>query len=54
MPARPWLRDGVAIRGDDGKIQYSPLFEFETKGVRDAFSHAVWRALLEFDPEAGS
>jgi hypothetical protein len=54
MPSKPWLKDGVAVRGDDGKIQYSPLFEFETREVRDAFSREVWRALLEFDPEAAS
>jgi len=52
MPSRPWLKDGVAIRGDDGKIQYKPIFEFETREVRDAFSASVWRALLDFDPDA--
>ena len=52
MPARPWLKDGVAIRDDAGKIQYSPLFEFEDRPTRDAFSAAVWKALLDFDPEA--
>jgi hypothetical protein len=54
MPGRPWVKDGVAVRGDDGKIQYSPLFEFESREVRDAFSREVWRALLEFDPDAVS
>ena len=54
MPARPRLKDGVAVRGDDGKIQYSPLFEFETREVRDAFSAAVWRALHKFEPDAVS
>jgi hypothetical protein len=54
MPAKPWLKDGVAVRGDDGKIQYSPLFEFETREVSNAFSREVWRALLEFDPDAVS
>ena len=52
MPAKPWFKDGVAVRGDSGKIQYTPLFEFETKVVRDAFGAAVWRALLDFDPNA--
>jgi DNA phosphorothioation-dependent restriction protein DptG len=51
MPSKPWLlKDGVAVRGDDGKIQYSQLFEFETREVRDAFSREVWRAVLEYDP----
>lgn len=28
-PARPWLKDGVAVKGDNGKIIYSPpLIEF--------------------------
>jgi hypothetical protein len=52
MPSKPWLKDGVAIRGEDGKIQYSQLFEFEAREVRYAFSREVWRALLEFDPGA--
>jgi hypothetical protein len=55
MPAKPWLgKDGVAIRDDDGKIKFSPLFEFETRELRAAFSAAVWKALLEFDPDAVS
>ena len=54
MPSRPWLKDGVAVRDDAGKIQYSPLFEWETREVSNAFSREVWRALLEFDPDAVS
>src|SRR5262249_11591214 len=54
MPSKPWLRDGVAVRDGDGKIQYSQLFEFEDRPTRDAFSAAVWKALLQFDPEAAS
>jgi hypothetical protein len=54
MPARPWIRDGALVLGDNGKAQYSPLFEFETREVRDAFSAAVWRALLAFEPTVSS
>jgi hypothetical protein len=53
VPSKPWLKDGMAVRDGDGK-QYNPLFEFEDRPTRDAFSAAVWRALLEFDPEAAS
>jgi hypothetical protein len=24
MPSRPWLKDGVAVKGDDGKVQIFP------------------------------
>jgi len=55
MPSRPWLKDGIAVRDDTtGKIQYSSLFEFEDRPTRDAFSAAVWKALVDFDRDAVS
>lgn len=51
-PSRPWVKDGAVVRGDDGKIQYSPLFEFESAAVRTAFSDAVIRSVREFEPQA--
>jgi hypothetical protein len=52
-PARPWLKDGVAVKGDNGKIIYSPpLIEFATPKVRWAWSDAVLRQVLAFDPRA--
>lgn len=43
--AKPWLKGGVAITDKSGKIQYSPLVEFDSPEVRSAFSIAVIRAL---------
>jgi hypothetical protein len=45
-------RNGVALRGDDGKIKYSHVFEFDSREVRNAFSEAVIRAVLERAPHA--
>jgi hypothetical protein len=52
LPSQPWLKDGEHVKGDDGKPQYSPLFEFDTSAVRSAFSDAVVRAVLAYDPRA--
>jgi len=49
---RPWVKDGSVVSGDDGKPKYFPVLEFDSVPVRDAFSVAVVRALLEFDPHA--
>jgi len=51
-PARPWVKEGQLVRGDDGEVQYSPLFEFDDGKVRHAFSDAVIRAVLRFDEHA--
>jgi hypothetical protein len=40
------------VRDDTGKVQYWPVLEFDSRAVRDAFSAAVIRALLEFAPAA--
>lgn len=45
-------RNGVALRGDDGKIRYSNTFQFDSKEVRDAFSRAVIDAVLAHCPSA--
>jgi hypothetical protein len=53
MPGKPWVgRDGVAKRGDDGKIIYAPTVEFTDRATRDAFSDRVIAALLVGFPEA--
>jgi hypothetical protein len=52
LSSRPWIKDGQVVTGDDGKTKYSPLFEFDTDAVRTAFSDAVIRAVLAFDPHA--
>jgi hypothetical protein len=51
-PSRPWMKEGQVVRGEDGKVQYSPLFEFDNGAVRTAFSDAVIRAVLTYDPHA--
>jgi hypothetical protein len=53
LPAKPQIdRAGTARRNADGKIEYTAILEFENRAVRDAFSAAVVRALLEFEPRA--
>jgi hypothetical protein len=52
LPSRPWIKNGQVVTNDEGKVQYSPLFEFDCGEVRTAFSNAVIAALLEFDPSA--
>ena len=52
LPAKPWLKGGVAITDDAGKIQYSAMFEFTSREVADAFSRAVARAVEEKFPGA--
>jgi hypothetical protein len=52
-PARPWInKDGEVVRDSAGKIQYAPIVEFDGKPVRDAFSDAVIKAVLAYDPRA--
>lgn len=52
-PSKPMVgRDGVALKDDHGKTKYSTVIEFESKAVRDAFSHAVVAAVLERYPGA--
>jgi hypothetical protein len=54
LPARPMLdKNGAVIRDrQTGKIQYANIFEFDSRDVRDAFSHAVVAAVLALVPEA--
>lgn len=52
LPAKPWVKNGEAVVDDTGKIKYLPILEFDNNAVRDAFSTAVVKALLEHDPRA--
>jgi hypothetical protein len=52
LPSQPWIKDGTLVRGDDGKVRYQPLHEFDNAAIRNAFSDAVVRAVLEFDSRA--
>lgn len=52
LPGKPQVRDGMLVRDDAGKIQYVPLFEFDTAEVRTAFARAAVAAVLELHPDA--
>ena len=45
-------RNGELRRTALGKIEYSQLLTFDDRATREAFSRAVIRALIEFDPHA--
>ena len=49
-PSKPWLKGEAVMRGDDGKIRYSPIIEFTTKELRDRWSNAVIDAIRLMDP----
>jgi hypothetical protein len=52
LPAKPQVRDGVLVKGDGGKEQYTPVMAFVNRTVADAFSTTVIRAVLEAFPQA--
>ena len=53
LPGRPMIdREGVALRGEDGKTKYARILEFETREGSDNFSAAVITAVLERFPAA--
>jgi hypothetical protein len=53
LPAKPQIKDGALVRDPStGKIQYTPVMEFDGRAVRDAFSTAAINAVLERAPEA--
>ena len=52
LPSRPWVQNGQVVKGDDGKIKYQPICEFDNRETRDAFSAAVVRAVLAYAPDA--
>ena len=52
LPARPVVDDGELRRTELGKIEYAQLLTFDDRATREAFSAAVIRALLEFNPHA--
>jgi hypothetical protein len=48
-PAKPQIRDGIAVKDSAGKLQYSPVIEFASREARDKFSAAVIVAVLACD-----
>ena len=51
-PAKPQIKNGALVTDAAGKLQYSPVLEFDSRAVRDAFSRAVVAAVLEREPAA--
>jgi hypothetical protein len=53
LPAKPQVKDGALVKdATTGKVQYSVIMDFSDRRVRDAFSAAVVKAVLERDPRA--
>jgi hypothetical protein len=52
LPAKPQMKDGALVKNSDGKLEYFSIAEFTSRDIRDAFSTAVIRALLEHAPSA--
>jgi hypothetical protein len=52
-PSKPQIsRDGNVIKDQNGKIRYTPVFEFTSREIRDRWSGAVIEALRTSHPEA--
>jgi hypothetical protein len=54
LPAKPQIKDGKIITDESGKVQYSPIFEFDNRDVREAFSRAVIVAVGKIEPRLGA
>jgi hypothetical protein len=52
LPAKPMLKDGMIMKDAEGKAQYANILEFSTRDVRDAFSAAVVKAVIDHSPTA--
>jgi hypothetical protein len=53
LPAKPQIKDGALVKdATTGEVQYTPIMDFSGRAVRDAFSAAVVRAVLAWDPHA--
>ena len=51
-PSKPMVgRDGTVMKGDDGKVRYTPIVEFTSKEIRTRWSDSVIEALRAARPE---
>jgi hypothetical protein len=50
LPARPPVRDGALVKNE--RVQYVPRLDFGSRPMRDAFSAAATKAVLEHAPDA--
>jgi hypothetical protein len=46
------LKNEALMKDAEGKAQYASILEFPERAVRDAFSAAVVRAVIEHSPAA--
>jgi hypothetical protein len=52
MPSRPMLREGVALRGPAGKVQYAPpVIGFASPQIRSRFTAQVLDTLRLAEPQ---
>jgi hypothetical protein len=53
LPSKAMVdRDGMVMRGDDGKVRYSPILQWRDRRTAERFSHALIEALLAAHPDA--
>jgi hypothetical protein len=52
LPSKAQIEDGQQRRDANGKPAYSPLGEWQSKKLRDAFSDRIISLVLERDPGA--
>jgi hypothetical protein len=52
LPSKPMLKNEALMKDAEGKAQYASILEFPERAVRDAFSAAVVRAVIEHSSAA--
>lgn len=53
LPSKPQIdKEGICLRGENGKIKYIPLIEWATREASDRFSESVILALEDKFPGA--
>lgn len=50
LPSKPQIRDGQVVRGENGKVLYTPVVELADRESRDRFQQAV---ILAFEAANG-
>jgi hypothetical protein len=49
LPARPQLdKDHNLVRGEDGRVQYAKVIDFDSREVADRFNAAALKAIEDF------
>ena len=47
LPSKPMIKGTEVLKDDNGKVRYSPIFNFESKEVEKAFSTAAVKAVSD-------